>query len=253
MLNRRNFLTTTAAGVAITVLPFRAGAAGHGANMFKTDSGEMTVHPVEHASMVLETPGGVIYVDPVGGAEAYADLPKAQFVLITHQHADHFDPVTLAAVAPEGVPILTNPAVYEMLDDTLKAQATAIANGESTTLGGMSVDAIPAYNLTEDRLKYHPPGRDNGYILDVDGLTVYIAGDTEDTPEMRALSGIDVAFVPMNLPYTMEVEKAADAVAEFKPTVVYPYHYRGSDIEAFAKLVQDATSDVEVRFGDWYA
>ena len=137
-----------------------------------------------------------------------------------------------------------------MLSDDLKAKATAIGNGETTTVGEIGIEAVPAYNTTEERLKYHPKGRDNGYVLTIDGKRIYIAGDTEDIPEMRALKDIYVAFVPMNLPYTMDTDQAASAVSEFKPVYAYPYHYKGSDPQAFAAKVSDGT---EVVMGPWYA
>ena len=139
-----------------------------------------------------------------------------------------------------------------MLPAELQAKATAIANGESTTANDIAIDAVPAYNVTPDRLQYHPKGRDNGYVLAIGGMRVYIAGDTEDIPEMRALTDIDIAFVPMNLPYTMSIEQAADGVAAFRPGEVYPYHSKGSDIEAFAALVAEKAPDTEVLIRNWY-
>jgi len=251
-LSRRRALATgVSALAAITVLPWRVRAMGH-ADGFPTANGEVKVYPISHASFVMETPGMVIHVDPVGEAEAYADLPAPDLILITHEHGDHYKPETLAALVTDGTKLITNPAVYEKLPEDLKARATAIGNGERTEAGAISIEAIPAYNLTEDRLQYHPQGRDNGYVLGIDGLTVYVAGDTEDIPEMRALSGIDVAFLPMNLPYTMTVDQAASAVAEFKPAHVYPYHYGDSDVDRFAQLVSEQAEGVEVVMGEWY-
>jgi len=237
-----------------TILPWRALAASYdaSANTFKTNGGQIVVHPVSHASFVMETPGMVIYNDPVGGGDAYSGYPAPDLILITHEHGDHYDVDTLTALVGDDTKLLTNPAVYDMLPEELKSKASAIANGESTTIGDIAIDAIPAYNTTEDRLQYHPRGRDNGYVLTIDGLRVYIAGDTEDIPEMRALKNIDVAFVPMNLPYTMDIEQAASAVGEFAPKHVYPYHYKGSDVEAFATLVAEGDSGSEVILGNWY-
>jgi L-ascorbate metabolism protein UlaG (beta-lactamase superfamily) len=235
------------------VLPYAARAQEGGMDTFETDSGEVKVHPISHASFVMETPGPVIYADPVGGAALYEQYPEPDLILVTHEHGDHYDAETLSALAGDNTQIITNPAVYDMLPEELKAKATAIANGESTDYEGIGIDAIPAYNTTEDRLQYHPEGRDNGYVLGIDGLRVYIAGDTEDIPEMRALEDIDVAFVPMNLPFTMDVEQAASAVTEFAPTYVYPYHYRDSDIDKFAQLIADGESDTEVLRGNWYS
>jgi L-ascorbate metabolism protein UlaG (beta-lactamase superfamily) len=151
-------------------------------------------------------------------------------------------------------PIITCPDVLGMMPDGLRERATAITNGESTEWNGVGVDAIPAHNLTEGRMTFHPVGRDNGYVLTFDGFRVYVSGDTEDVPEMRALENIDIAFVCMNLPFTMDAEVAAPAVSAFRPRVVYPNHYRGRDggaqnPQAFARMVGDAA---EVRTPDWY-
>jgi L-ascorbate metabolism protein UlaG (beta-lactamase superfamily) len=219
---------------------------------YETDAGALVIHPVQHASFVMEAPGLVIDVDPVGGAALYEGLPRPGLILITHEHSDHFDLPTIEALVDGEARLLTNPAVYEKLPTALRERATVIANGETTTVEGLTIDAVPAYNITPDRLEYHPEGRDNGYVLTVGGLRVYVAGDTEDTPEMRALADIDVAFVPMNLPYTMAVEQAADGVAAFAPGAVYPYHYRDSDIAAFAKLVAEKAPHTDVLVRDWY-
>lgn len=224
--------------------------------MFETSQGPITVHPINHASLVLETPVGTIYVDPVGDAAQYAGLPAPDLVLVTHEHGDHYNAETLAALIPSDgpTPIITNPAVLGMLPDDLAARSTAIANGESSDFNGMTVDAIPAYNTTEGRTNFHPEGRDNGYVLTLGDFRIYISGDTEDIPEMRALTDIDLCFLCMNLPYTMDAAAAASAVREFTPTYIYPYHYRGGDggtqdPAEFAALVGDG---IEVKFGAWY-
>ncbi|MBK4214488.1 MBL fold metallo-hydrolase [Paracoccus caeni] len=217
---------------------------------YPVDGGKVVIHPVDHASMVVETPGGAILVDPVGGAAAYAALPAPALILITHQHGDHFDLPTL-----EGLPavrIIANQAVFDQLPAEMQARATAMANGETAEVIGLTIEAIPAYNLTEERLQYHPPGRDNGYVLTIGGKRFYIAGDTEDIPEMRALENIEVAFLPMNLPFTMTVEQAADAVAAFKPVVVFPYHHRDSDVQEFARLVETSGTSSLVVIANWY-
>ncbi|SLN67651.1 MBL fold metallo-hydrolase [Roseisalinus antarcticus] len=251
---RRTFLATAAAGAGvITVLPFAARAAAHASDMFETANGAITVHPVAHASFVMETPAGVIYSDPVGDASAYADFPAPDLIVVTHEHGDHYNADTLAALMGEGTTLVVNPAVAGMLPEDM--MATAIANGESTTWNGVTIDAIPAYNITEGRENFHPEGRDNGYVMTIDGFRVYISGDTEDIPEMRALTDIDLCFLCMNLPFTIDAEAAASAVQDFRPTYVYPYHYRGrdggtQDPEEFATLAGDATT---VKMGGWYA
>ncbi len=252
---RRTFLKASVAGAGITVLPFMAQADGHAAdNTFQTSKGMIKVHPIGHASVILETPIGVLYIDPVGDPSSYADKPAADAILITHHHGDHFNADTLAAVVGEGIPLITNPEVFGKLSADLQANATQVANGESTMFKDMNIDAIPAYNLSEERRNFHPQGRDNGYVLTMDDFRIYISGDTEDIPEMRALKDIDLAFVCMNLPFTMDAAAAADAVRMFKPKNVYPYHYRGrdggtQDPQEFASLVGDAAT---VKIGDWY-
>lgn len=254
MKTRRQFLASTAAVSTITLMPFTATAAGHAADSYATTNGSVTVHPVAHASIVLETPAGVIYVDPVGDAALYADLPRPNLILITHEHGDHFNVDTLNALGSDDTPFITNPAVLALLPAGLAARTAAIGNGDAATWETVTIDAIPAYNTTEGRKDFHPQGRDNGYVLSVDGLRIYISGDTEGTDEMRALENIDIAFVCMNLPFTMDAAAAADAVTAFAPTFVYPYHYRGrddgtQDPAEFASLLSDAT---QVKFGKWY-
>lgn len=252
---RRKFIIGTAAAAgAITLLPYALQAEGHGSDTFSTDAGDITVHPVSHASFVMETPAGTIYCDPVGEPAAYADFPAPDLILITHEHGDHYNADTLAALVGDNTQIITNPAVHGMLPEALKAKASQVANGEEAMFEELRIEAIPAYNITEERKQFHPEGRDNGYVLNFEGFRVYISGDTEDTPEMRGLTNIDLAFVCMNLPFTMDANAAASAVAEFKPTYVYPYHYRGrdggtQDPEAFAKRLG---TDIEVKMGGWY-
>jgi L-ascorbate metabolism protein UlaG (beta-lactamase superfamily) len=254
-LTRRGALQLGLAGTAslgvTTIMPFAARSQDMG-DSYATDSGQILISPISHASFVMRVPGLVVYNDPVGGKALYDGHPAPGLILVTHEHQDHFDPETLAAIVGEETRLITNPSVFEKLPEDLKAKATAIANGEKTTVGTLEIEAVPAYNTTEDRKKYHPQGRDNGYVLSVDGRRVYIAGDTEDIPEMRALKDIYIAFVPMNLPYTMDETQASSAVAEFKPAFVYPYHYQGSDTQAFVDKVKAAAPDTQVVMGEWY-
>ncbi|MFK5980718.1 MAG: MBL fold metallo-hydrolase [Rhizobiaceae bacterium] len=253
---RRRFLTTSAAAISITTfLPFTARAAGMASDVFPTKAGDIVVHPVSHASFVMETPVGTIYCDPVGDVSAYASFPRPDLILVTHHHGDHYKADTLAGLVGDNTIITTNPAVLGKMPDKLKAISSSIANGEATTFNGLNIDAIPAYNTTEGREKFHPKGRDNGYVLGFDGFRIYISGDTEDIPDMRALKDIDLAFICMNLPFTMDVKAAASAVSEFKPKFVYPYHYRGrddgtQDPAEFEKLVGMAA---KVKLGQWYS
>jgi L-ascorbate metabolism protein UlaG (beta-lactamase superfamily) len=225
-----------------------------------TDKGDLTVHPVSHATIVMQWNGKTVYVDPVGGAKLFADLPKPDLVLVTHMHGDHFDPATLEAVLPAGrkIVVVAPKTVAEKIPETLRDKTTVkvLANGEKADVQGIEIETVSAYNTSPGKEKFHPKGRDNGYVLAVGGKRVYVAGDTEDTPEMLALKGIDVAFLPMNLPYTMSVEKAADAIRQFKPKIVYPYHFRNADgtmadLEKLRRLVGDI--GVEVRVREWYS
>lgn len=257
MTTRRSFLVTGVALGATTILPTATLAQEGGSNTFETEAGQITVHPLHHASFVMETPAGVIYVDPVGEPSIYEDLPDPDLILITHEHGDHYNAETLQAVAAGKTQIVANPAVYDMLPSELQSKAQQVANGQTLDVSGLEIEAVPAYNTTEGRLDYHPEGRDNGYVFEIGGRRIYVAGDTEGTEEMRALEDIYLAFIPMNLPYTMDVQQAADAVAAFQPTYVYPYHFRGEDggtqdPQELADLLGETDAGTEVLMGDWY-
>jgi len=256
----RHFLSTSVFFLlCCAMMPVTQGAELSG-DRIGTDNGALVIHPMSHATFVMQSDGKTIYVDPVGGGKPFADLPKPDLVLVTHAHFDHFDPKTLEAVVPaEGQVVLVVPkTVAEKLPEALRDRATVkiLANGAKTKAMGIAIEAVPAYNTTPGKEKFHPRGRDNGYVLTMGGKRVYVAGDTEDTPEMRALKGIDVAFLPMNLPYTMSVAKAAEVIRAFKPKVVYPYHFRSgdgtkADLERLKRLV-GADSGVEIRVRNWY-
>jgi L-ascorbate metabolism protein UlaG (beta-lactamase superfamily) len=219
----------------------------------KTDKGDLTVVPIQHATFVLKGGGKTVFVDPTGGADGFKEYGKPDLILITDIHGDHHDPKTLSAVRAKESMVVAPAAVADKMGAE-KEGVKILGNGEKTTCGDIGIEAIPMYNLTEERKKNHTKGRGNGYVLTIGGRRLYISGDTEDIPEMRGLKDIDAAFVCMNLPYTMDVEHAADAVLAFKPKVVYPYHYRGkemSDVEKFKSLVAKDKS-IEVRLLKWY-
>jgi L-ascorbate metabolism protein UlaG (beta-lactamase superfamily) len=169
-------------------------------------------------------------------------------ILITHDHPDHFNVPILEAVSG-GATIVAPKKVFDQMPADLQAKTKIMANSETATVVGVPIAAVAMYNTSPDRLKYHPKGDGNGYVLTLGGKRIYIAGDTEETSEMRALKDIDVAFLPMNLPFTMDVEHAAEAVKDFRPKVVYPYHYKGSDVAKFKTLVGSAA---DVRLLKWY-
>jgi L-ascorbate metabolism protein UlaG (beta-lactamase superfamily) len=219
---------------------------------FETSNGALIIHPVHHASFVMEWNKQAIYVDPVGGARVFAEFPKPDVILLTDIHGDHLEPKTLEGLIKPETQIVAPAAVIQTLPASLRKQASTLVNGDTNISGKFPIEAIAAYNTTEERLKFHAKGRGNGYVLTLGNKRVYISGDTEETPEMRALKNIDIAFVCMNLPYTMDVDQAAKAVRAFHPKVVFPYHYRGSDLEHFKQLL-GTDAGVEVRIRDWYA
>ena len=226
-----------------------------GTNVVPTSSGPLVIHPVEHATFVMEWSGKTIAVDPVGDLEAFEDFPKPDLILITDIHGDHLSSDVVAALATASTTIVAPAAVAEKLPKGDWAEVEVLANGASTSWQGVTVEAVPMYNLDPSKQKFHPKGRGNGYLLTLGGKRVYIAGDTEDIPEMRALENIDAAFVCMNLPYTMNAAAAADAVLDFQPKIVFPYHYRGtdgmSDLGRFRALVASDPA-IEVRVLAWY-
>jgi len=218
-----------------------------------TKEGDLVIHPVNHATLAFGWKNIIVYADPVGGAQRFAGLPGPNLIVVTDIHGDHLNGGTLKAVAGEKTSIIVPAAVASDagMPEELRSRLIILNNGESKEIQGVGVEAVPMYNLTPARAKFHTKGRGNGYVLTFGDKRVYLSGDTEDIPEMRALKNIDVAFVCMNLPYTMTVDQAAGAVREFRPKIVYPYHYRGSDLDKFKELVGDG-SGVEVRVRDWY-
>lgn len=227
------------------------------ADKIQTSKGPLTIQPLNHATLALSWQGKAIYVDPTGGAKMFEGLAAPDLVLITDVHGDHLNPETLLAIDLSKAKLIVPQAVADKLPESLKGKATVLGNGQTTTLMNISVAAIPMYNLPESADSRHSKGRGNGYVLTLGNKRVYISGDTSGIPEMRALKDIDIAFVCMNLPYTMDIKEAAAAVLDFKPGIVYPYHYRGqnglSDTEAFRKLVNDKNKSIDVRLRDWYS
>lgn len=221
-----------------------------------TEVNDVKVIPIMHGTLVLETSKDVIYVDPTGGAEAFTGQKTPTLVLITDIHGDHLNVETLEALNLSDVTLVAPKAVSDKIPSTISNKIMTINNDENYQHNNINIEAIPMYNLREEALKFHTKGRGNGYVLNVDDERIYISGDTEDIPEMRNLKNIDKALVCMNLPYTMPVESAADAVLEFKPNIVIPYHYRGteglSDVEMFKKLVNQGNSSIEVLLLKWY-
>ena len=213
---------------------------------FTTSAGTLQLTPIQHASLMIQAGGKVLYVDPVQGS--YDGLPQADYILLTDIHGDHLSVPTLNKLKKADTVIVAPKAVAAQV-----AGARVVSNGEKTTVGPFAVEAVAMYNLTRGPSAgqfYHDKGRGNGYIVTYGGKRFCFSGDTEAIPEMKALRNIDVAFVCMNLPYTMTPQEAAEAVRAFHPAVVYPYHYMGSDLNAFAKALEG--SGVEVRLRNWY-
>ena len=214
---------------------------------FKTKDGKaVTITAIKHASLRIQYDGLEIQVDPVAKYAPetdYSKFPKADVILVTHEHFDHFDRDTIATLRKDGTEIVANPAVQKML-----GLGMVLANGESHVLAkGIKLDAVPAYNTTPGHTQFHPKGRDNGYVLTIDGLRIYIAGDTEDIPEMASLQDIDVAFLPCNQPYTMTPEQVAKAARTIKPKVLFPYHYSQTPIKQVSDLRTGSGIDVRIR------
>ncbi len=215
---------------------------------FNTAAGALEITPIYHASVMIKAGGDTIYVDPAPPANI-SGLKPGSLILITDIHADHMSAADISALSDDKTEIVAPAAVQA----TIKSAKT-ITNSESMQWRKWKITAVPMYNIKNtmpNGTPFHPRGRGNGYILSYGGKNFYFAGDTEGTPEMRALKNIDVAFIPMNLPYTMTPEDAADAVKAFKPKVVIPYHYRGQDPQKFANALKG--SGIEVRILDWYS
>ena len=216
--------------------------------------GDITIAPINHATLQLTYAGKVVEVDPVAAAGTYAGFAAPDIILITDIHGDHLDPATVNKRKKATTTIVAPQAAVAQLTGAQIANPVVMNNGDKKTIEGIDIEAIPMYNLTRGPSAgqlYHTKGRGNGYVLTIGGKRIYIAGDTEGIPEMRALKNIDVAFIPMNLPYTMTPQAAAEAVRAFHPRRVYPYHYMGQDPRSFAAQLENTSTDILLR--DWYA
>jgi L-ascorbate metabolism protein UlaG (beta-lactamase superfamily) len=226
----------------------------------ETKLSSIQIFPINHATMVLKYVEGenntIIYVDPVGGADVFKDFEAPTLVIITDIHGDHLNSETLKAMDLTNTTLVVPQAVNDKITDLTTNATIVVNNGDTITFNSIKIEAIPMYNLRKEALKFHEKGRGNGYVLTLGNERIYISGDTEDIPEMRALKNIDKAFVCMNLPYTMTVESAASAVLEFQPKQVFPYHYRGteglSDINKFNTIVSESNPNIKIVQLDWY-
>jgi L-ascorbate metabolism protein UlaG (beta-lactamase superfamily) len=220
-----------------------------GSDSIPAAGGDIRITPILHGSVQVEFGDTVIYVDPWSEGD-YSGAPRADLILVTDIHGDHLDKAMIDELSQDTTEVVVSAEVASQL-----GSGTVMQNGESTEVAGVLIEAVPMYNLErgpEEGKLFHEKGRGNGYIVTLGDKRIYFAGDTACIPEMRALENIDVAFVPMNLPYTMPPEEAAECVAAFKPAIVYPYHYRGSDLQIFEAALKDVP-EVEVRLREWYA
>jgi L-ascorbate metabolism protein UlaG (beta-lactamase superfamily) len=218
--------------------------AGFETDTLPTSAGELTITFLGHASLQLAFGGKQIAIDPFGKVADYSTLPKADLILATHDHFDHLDSQALAAVRTPETQLVYNEACARQIPGGI-----VLHNGESKEVAGIRIEAVPAYNLVHKRENgepFHPKGAGNGYVLTFGDLRVYIAGDTENTPEMKSLKDIDAAFLPMNLPYTMTPEMVADAAKAFRPRILYPYHFGETDTSRIVELLE-GEKDIEVR------
>jgi L-ascorbate metabolism protein UlaG (beta-lactamase superfamily) len=222
----------------------------------KANTSVLKITPISHATAVLNFNNEVVYLDSTGGAEAFSNFEKPTYVVITDVHGDHMDLKTLAALDLKETKIIAPKAVADQITKIKALDVIVINNDEEKSFSSFDLRAIPMYNLRKEALKFHSKGRGNGYVFTINKERIYFSGDTEDIPEMRALKNIDKAFVCMNLPYTMVVESAADAVLAFKPKQVFPYHYRGtnglSDVAKFKEIVNKKNPSIEVVQWNWY-
>ena len=220
-------------------------AADFASDSFRTPAGkELTITFIRHGSLLLSYAGKQIQVDPVSEYADYSTFPKADLILITHAHGDHLDLKAIEALRKTETAVIANPESAEKVGAT----AQVMRNGDSQTWQGVRIEAVPAYNTTEGRDKFHPKGRDNGYVFDFDGFRVYIGGDLEDIPELSDLKAIDVAFLPVNQPYTMTPEQAARAARVIQPKVFYPYHYSQTPVaETLPALLEGSGVELRIR------
>lgn len=219
------------------------------ANSFDTDTfktkgnKDVVITFIKHGSLMISVDDLYIQIDPVSSYVDYSKFPKADFILITHEHGDHLDSKAIANATKNDTRLILNQSSRNII-----SKGEVMKNGDNHKLTeSISIEAVPAYNTTKEREKFHPFHRDNGYILTIDGLRIYIAGDTEDIPEMKNLKNIDIAFLPVNQPYTMTVDQAVNASKMFKPKVIYPYHFGDTDVKQIKKKLEGSGIEVRLR------
>lgn len=217
----------------------------------ETENGDLLVHPILHGSVIFVWNGLNVFVDPWGDSSLYEGKGAPDLILISHPHGDHLSPETLRSLQTDNATFIVPKAVADVMPDEYTNQTIILQNGETLEQQGIIIEAIAMYNLPNNGAR-HIKGWGNGYVLTMGGKEIYVSGDTEDIPEMRNLEGIDIAFVCMNLPYTMDIYQAASAVLEFEPRIMYPYHHRGQNIQRFKEIVDWEGKDIDVRLKNWY-
>ncbi|MCL2877825.1 MAG: MBL fold metallo-hydrolase [Acidobacteria bacterium] len=210
-------------------------------DVFQAEGGDVRIAFIGHGTLMITYAGKVIHVDPVSMYADYATMPKADLILVTHEHGDHLDSKAIQAVTTSRTTLITNQASAKNLSN-----ASVMKNGETRTVDGITIEAVPAYNPEK---QFHPKGNGNGYVLTLGGKRVFVAGDTEDVPEIKELKNIDIAFLPMNLPFTMTPEQVADTAKAMRPKIIYPYHFGETDTNALVRLMS-GEKDIEVRIRD---
>ena len=238
----RSTLFIISALFAAAFLPVEA--ASFETDTFQTSSGPLKITFVGHGTLYFEFGGKVIHVDPVGEYADYSKMPKADLIVVTHEHRDHLDQKAIQMIRTDKTKLVLNQAGADSVQGGI-----VMKNGDVQTLETVRIEAVPAYNMVHMRsagVPFHSKGPGNGYILTFGDKRVYVAGDSENTPEMKALKNIDIAFLPMNLPYTMTPEMVADAAKAFQPKVLYPYHFGDTDVTKLQTLMKDVKG-VEIR------
>ncbi|MBN1597044.1 MAG: MBL fold metallo-hydrolase [Bacteroidales bacterium] len=213
----------------------------------RTDKGDLEITFLGHGTLYFTFDSKVIHIDPVDMYADYSLLPKADLIFVTHQHHDHFQAGTIDLLMKEGTELVFT----KICADSYQGEGISAANGDMLNLKDIRVEVVPAYNLVHERsngVPFHPKGEGNGYVFNFGDKQVYIGGDTENIPEMKKLKDIDIAFLPMNLPYTMTPEMVVEAVIMFKPKILYPYHYGNTNIDDLLTLMKDIDyCEVRVR------
>jgi L-ascorbate metabolism protein UlaG (beta-lactamase superfamily) len=231
--------------VAVFPLSLAKAAQPFETDTIKTSTGVLEMTFIGHGSLMFAFGGKTIHVDPDSRLADYKTLPKADLILVTHEHKDHCDPKAIEALSTEKTVLVTSESCAGEVKNRI-----VMRNGEVKTVEGFQIQAVPAYNLVHMRgegVPFHPKGVGNGYVIAFGDKKVYVAGDTEDIPEMKDLKGIDIAFLPMNLPYTMTPEMVAKAAKSFNPKILYPYHFGETDTSAVTRLLKDSGIEVRLR------